>query len=41
MIESDTPNDYEEVREWIDDSEITVLLHDDGEKGRLFKMQGW
>lgn len=41
MIESDTPNDYDEVHEWITESEITVLLHDDGEKGRLFKMPAW
>lgn len=41
MIQSDIPNDYEEVHEWISESEITVVLHDDGEKGRLFKMPTW
>lgn len=41
IIQSDIPNNYEEVSEWITNSEIIVRLHDDGEKGRLFKIQTW
>ncbi|MDC4710866.1 DUF2326 domain-containing protein [Acinetobacter baumannii] len=41
MIQSDIPNEYESIHEWISESEITVVLHDDGESGRLFKMPSW
>lgn len=41
MIDSDTPNEYGQAKYWLDASEITLLLHDDGESGRLFKMPCW
>jgi len=41
MIDSDSPNEYGQVRNWLDPKELTLILHDDGEKGRLFKMPSW
>lgn len=41
MIDSDTPNDYNQAKSWLNKDEITVVLHDDGENGRLFKMPSW
>ena len=41
MIDSDTPNEYGQAKAWLSSSEIILFLHDDGEKGRLFKMPTW
>jgi len=38
LIDSDHPRDAEGQRILFDDDEIVVRLHDDGDRGRLFKM---
>jgi len=41
LIDSDLPTRAEAGPAFFDDSEIVLLLHDEGENGRLFKMPGW
>ncbi len=41
MIDSDTPNEYGQAKYWLSENEISLVLHDDGEKGRLFKTKNW
>jgi len=40
LIDSDLPHPKTEVPIF-EDSEITILLHDENERGRLFKMRSW
>ena len=41
LIDSDLPTRAEGDPAFFDDSEIVLLLHDEGENGRLFRMPGW
>jgi uncharacterized protein YydD (DUF2326 family) len=41
LIDSDMPARAEDSPPLFDDSEIVLLLHDENERGRLFKMQAW
>lgn len=41
LIDSDCPAPDEEGRQVFDDEEIVVRLHDENEKGRLFKVGAW
>jgi uncharacterized protein YydD (DUF2326 family) len=41
LIDSDLPARAEGGPVFFDDSEIVLLLHDEGENGRLFRMPGW
>jgi len=41
LIDSDLPTRAEGGPAFFDDSEIVLLLHDEGENGRLFRMPGW
>jgi uncharacterized protein YydD (DUF2326 family) len=41
LIDSDLPRGEEDESSVFDESEIVLQLHDEGEKGRLFKMKTW
>lgn len=41
LIDSDLPTHFAEGSLLFEDTEIVVRLHDEGEQGRLFKMQTW
>jgi uncharacterized protein YydD (DUF2326 family) len=41
LIDSDLPQKSDEEEPFFDESEIVLLLHDEGEDGRLFKMSTW
>ena len=41
LIDSDLPHRENEEPSVFDESEIVLQLHDEGEKGRLFKMKTW
>ncbi len=41
LIDSDLPHQDEKKSPVFDESEIVLQLHDEGEKGRLFKMKTW
>ena len=41
LIDSDMPARADASPPVFDESEIVLLLHDEGEQGRLFKMQAW
>jgi uncharacterized protein YydD (DUF2326 family) len=41
LIDSDLPSQISEVSKFFEDFEIVVRLHDEGPRGRLFKMKTW
>lgn len=41
LIDSDMPARAKDNSPLFDDSEVVLLLHDENERGRLFKMQAW
>jgi len=41
LIDSDLPPFGERGSQIFDPHEVVLLLHDEGEKGRLFKMNTW
>jgi uncharacterized protein YydD (DUF2326 family) len=41
LIDSDLPSRGETGETVFDEHEIVMLLHDENEQGRLFKMQSW
>ncbi len=41
VIDSDLPARQDTKEPIFDEREVVLLLHDEGERGRLFKMKGW
>ena len=41
LIDSDMPSQEEDTQPLFRESEVVLLLHDENEDGRLFKMQSW